>query len=187
MRKDFIAAVTIFTLWIGAAVNGVGEPEHECIFSIQKIHDSGTGEVKRKNGVYVYLHKDVDPEGRGRESTMIAVFRNGKKVSYFGGGSAVSFNVLSSLRSANLPDIDYKELIERTEKKKLEDTGLTTEILGGAEYELRVNYGESKCSIRMWNPIPKIEDLADFNPILKRLNRVIEAIVLEVGKEQIDI
>ncbi|MCB1121565.1 MAG: hypothetical protein KJT03_08455, partial [Verrucomicrobiae bacterium] len=95
MSKAFIATVTIFTLWIGTNSNAIGKIERDCIFSIQKTHDSGTGQVKKKHGVYVFLDKEIDPDGRERESTTIAVFRNGKKISKFGG----SFKVLSTLRS----------------------------------------------------------------------------------------
>jgi hypothetical protein len=117
----------------------------------------------------------------------VAVFREGREVAFFGGGTALSRTLLGVFRSAELPDVDYVDVIERAVTRAGERRGARVVVFDGTEYEVRLEYEGSKCRFRMWNPIPYIAEGAAEDPLVARLKVVIDAVLLEVGKNAIGI
>lgn len=184
MKKIFLVLLTALLTSSCATTYKISEIDEDFIFSIQMTGSSNTGEVDTLHGVYVYLNDN--PSGDGKE-VFIAVFRNGKEVANFGGGSNLTYRILSTIRNANLPNIDYEGLVKDTKERFSMETGISIDILDGAEYEIKVNYEETDMSLRMWNLIILFEHIAEHDPILERLNSVIEVVISEVGKDQMGI
>ena len=127
---------------------------------------------KIKDGVYFYLEKENVPTVTGFQ------YRGGKFKSLAGLGSVRTEKFLTELDAIGFEAFDFQALIN---EKNYELEYLT---LGGAKYEIFIDYRGAKFSFVEWNPHQYIETYAKMENKVEKLQAFIDRLALMYGRRQ---
>lgn len=186
MGRRVISIFLILLLGGCSTFNEIDPSKNKCILSIQKVHSSERVEGRAKHGVYVYRHIESFSDSVSQEFFLVVIYENGKRRNSFGGGSSITHRLRSAIIEANLPNTDYPKLFENTARIAQQETGVTRQILDGAEYRLEIEYEGTRFGFSEYELISRLNYLADYDPILARLKSVIDTLTKEVGRSVIE-
>jgi hypothetical protein len=183
--KFFVATLTL--LAFASCWGYCQDHKGMLIFSIKLIESDGrlVDENGRrmpgpeiKDGVYFYLEKHTTPEMKTIQTVTGFQYKGGEISSLSGLGSVRTETLLSELDVIGFKTFDFHALI------KEKDYELEYLTVGGAKYEIFIDYKGEQFSFVEWNPHGIIESYAEKENKVMKLKEFIDRFALLFGRRQ---
>ena len=182
------------SLWLCACAAALPAASKESdddrlLASISVTNAAHSGPVRRRNGFFFYVRKEPGVAGPMLEGYE---YRDGKQIDSFGGGSD-SADVIAAIEKVGLVPFDFDREVQTLsarlgrEAQQRGEPFLGAQARDGAEFEIVIETGSGRLSLRAWNPGVTIDAFASHSENIAKLKAVIDLLSQYYGRLKIGV